>query len=124
MKIIQVGLGSFGKKWMKVILDDKRWDFLSIATRNKETLRRCGYEIGVPEEAQFTDFETMLKKTKEADAVLITTPYFLHTKQILLSLQYGKHVLVEKPLCGSLEEAYKIREAVKKSGKTLMVSEN
>lgn len=124
MKIMQVGLGSFGKKWMKVIIDDKNWDFSSIATRNKDTLRDCGSEIGIPEEAQFTEFETMLKNSKEADAVLITTPYFLHTKQILLSLEYGKHVLVEKPLCGSLEEAYKIRDAVKKSGKTLMVAEN
>lgn len=124
MNIIQVGLGSFGKQWIKVILEDEDWCYAGVATRNKETLKQCGVQIGLPKEAQFSNLEDMLSSSQSADAVLITTPYFQHTEQILLSLQHGKNVLVEKPLCGSLEEAYEIRDAVKESGKTLMVSEN
>ena len=124
MNIVQVGLGSFGKQWMKVILEDKQWCYTGVATRKKETLEQCGRQIGLAKEAQFDNLEDMLLKSQSADAVLITTPYFQHTEQILLSLQYGKHVLVEKPLCGSLEEAYQIRDAIKESGKKLMVAEN
>jgi predicted dehydrogenase len=124
MNIVQVGLGSFGKQWMNVVHKDDRWSHSGIATRNQDTLRRCGTDLGVPEEAQFSSLESMLLGTQDADAVLITTPYFLHTEQILLALEHGKHVLVEKPLCGSIEDAYRIRDAVKESGKTLMVAEN
>jgi len=124
MNIVQVGLGSFGKQWMRVVHQDSCWSYSGIATRDRETLRQCGADIGVPVESQFSNLENMLLGTKDVDAVLITTPYFLHTEQILLALEQGKHVLVEKPLCGSIEEAYRIRDAVKESGKTLMVAEN
>jgi len=124
MNIVQVGLGSFGKQWMTVVHQDDNWSYSGIATRDQKTLRQCGADIGVPGEDQFSSLENMLLGTKDVDAVLITTPYFLHTEQILLALEQGKHVLVEKPLCGSLTDAYRIRDAVKESGKTLMVAEN
>ena len=54
----------------------------------------------------------------------ITTPYFKHAEQALTALAYRKNVLVEKPLCSSFPDALRIRDAVRESGKTLMVSEN
>lgn len=124
MKIVQVGLGVFGRKWMDVILEDGHWEYSAIATRNGDVREEGGDLCGLPESARFTNLEEMLAHSKDADAVLITTPYFLHAKQVLRSLRHGRHVLVEKPLCASLEDAYSIREAVRDSGRTLMVAEN
>ena len=124
MKIAQVGLGSFGRKWMNVILRDGEWEYSAIATRNDKAREVAGDCCGLPESARFSNFEEMLEHSKDTDAVLITTPYFMHTEQVLMSLSHMRHVLVEKPLCASLEEAQSIRDAVRDSRMTLMVAEN
>jgi len=57
----------------------------------------------------------------EVDAVSVTTPDFAHTEIVLAALEAGKDVLVEKPLATNLEDATRIEEAVKRSGRKLMV---
>jgi predicted dehydrogenase len=121
---MQVGLGSVGRKWMNVILEDEDWKYSAISTRDDEAREETGDLCGLPEGSRFTNLEEMLTKTKDVDAILVTTPYFMHAEQVLESLRHGTNVLVEKPLCASMEEANRIRDAVRKSGKTLMVAEN
>lgn len=57
----------------------------------------------------------------EVDAVVIGTPTFTHAEIATAALSAGKHVLSEKPLASSLEEAHRIASAVEKSGKTFMI---
>jgi len=59
----------------------------------------------------------------EIDGVMILTEFCFHTDLIIRCAEDGKHILVEKPLCTSMEDAEKIREAVKKSGKKFYMSE-
>jgi predicted dehydrogenase len=47
----------------------------------------------------------------EVDAVVIATPHPLHVKPGIEALQAGKHVLMQKPLCGDMEEANRFVEA-------------
>lgn len=58
---------------------------------------------------------------KDIEAVSICTWNNTHAEIAIASLQSGKHVLVEKPLCKTVEEAMKVEEAVKSSGKILQV---
>ncbi|MCU6339777.1 Gfo/Idh/MocA family oxidoreductase, partial [Enterobacter quasiroggenkampii] len=44
-----------------------------------------------------------------------------HAPIAIAALEAGKHVLVEKPLCMTVEEALAVQEAQKKSGKTLQI---
>ena len=124
LKLFQVGLGHFGQRWVEVVLSSPDWEFAGLATRNESVLSETGARCGLERGRLFAGLETGLKNLDDIDAVLVTTPYFHHTEDALLALAYGKHVLVEKPLCGDIAEAYKIREAARRSGKTLMVSEN
>ena len=32
-KLIQVGLGGFGRRWLEVVLADPRWEYAALATR-------------------------------------------------------------------------------------------
>ncbi len=57
----------------------------------------------------------------EADAVLVATPNFLHTSEVLTALDAGKDVFVEKPLCSTLEEAYQIRAKAEETGRIVQV---
>lgn len=73
----------------------------------------------IPE--RFTRFADMLDVV---DAVVVATPMQLHAPQAILALQAGKHVLSEVTACVSLEEAWRLLDAVKASGKTYMMAEN
>ena len=58
----------------------------------------------------------------DLDAVLIATPTRLHEEQTLQALDAGLHVLVEKPMATSLEEAERMIAAAKEKGLVLMVN--
>ena len=58
------------------------------------------------------------------DALYICTPHHLHRQHCELGIRHGKHILVEKPLAHSLEDASAIVGAASSSGVTLMVAEN
>lgn len=57
----------------------------------------------------YTDVEELLKNT-EIDAVYIATPVVFHARQAMLAADYGKHILLEKPISISVEEGEKLLE--------------
>src|SRR5205823_925293 len=58
-----------------------------------------------------TDYTTVLEDPG-IRGVIITTRHNLHAAQTVSALQAGKHVLVEKPLCLSLDELSSIQAAL------------
>jgi predicted dehydrogenase len=71
----------------------------------------------------YTDYQTMLD-TADIDAVDICLPHHLHKDAIVAAAQAGKHVLCEKPLCLTADEAEEVAAAVEASGITLMCAHN
>ena len=65
----------------------------------------------------------LLLKDPKIDAVFIATPAPDHVKHVIESLQAGKHVLCAVPAALTLEDCYKLRDAVRKSGLTYMMAE-
>ncbi len=55
------------------------------------------------------------------DAVVIAAPTVLHYELGMPCLRQGKHVLMEKPMCASWEEAQNLVEAAERSHAVLMV---
>ncbi len=58
------------------------------------------------------------------ELVCVNSPNRLHASQALAALEAGKHVLVEKPLCLTLDEADSLCTAAKKRGRMLGYAEN
>ncbi len=63
----------------------------------------------------------MLDTEKDLDAVSICTYNATHAECAIDSLNHGIHVLLEKPMCVTTEEAIEIMKAEKKSGKILSI---
>lgn len=63
-----------------------------------------------------------LLKSGEIDAVYVATPNFLHMQYAVPALEAGIHVLLEKPMASSVEDAEAILAAQKKSGAKLMIA--
>lgn len=60
----------------------------------------------------------------EIEAVIICLPHDLHRAVVIDALKHGKHVLVEKPLALSIEEADQMIEAAETNQRNLMVGQN
>lgn len=74
--------------------------------------------------ALYHDWNTLLAEQRDLDAVIIALPHQLHAPAILAAAGAGKHILCEKPMCMTLEEADTILEAVARSGVTYMSAHN
>ena len=77
-KLIQVGLGGFGRRWLEVVLADRRWEYAALATRRPAVREAAARRAGLPPERAVGSLAAALEAAPEADAVLVTTPYFRH----------------------------------------------
>ena len=70
----------------------------------------------------YTDYREMLKQP-QIEMVTITAPNRLHAQMTVDIANAGKHVVCEKPLCMTLEEADLMIETCRKQGVLLMYAE-
>jgi predicted dehydrogenase len=65
-----------------------------------------------------------LARDPEVEAVTITAPNALHCEMALAMAQAGKHVICEKPLCVTLDEADRMIAACRANGVLLLYAES
>lgn len=70
---------------------------------------------------QYETVEAMLTDGN-VDALVVSTPNYLHARQTIAALNAGVHVMVEKPMAMNAQEAEQMCEAAEKSGALLMVA--
>jgi predicted dehydrogenase len=70
----------------------------------------------------FQDYRQMLQQP-EIEMVTITAPNHLHCQMTCGVAAAGKHVVCEKPLCMTLEEADQMLDACRRQGMLLMYTE-
>lgn len=71
----------------------------------------------------YSDYKEILADPT-IDAVVVAGPNSLHMTQTIEALNAGKHVLVEKPMATTREDAKAMIEAARKTGKFLMIGLN
>ena len=72
----------------------------------------------------YSDYKEMLKRD-DIDVVHVLTPHYLHAPMVIDAANAGKHVLSEKPMAISMEQANAIIEAGKRNNVTLgVISQN
>ena len=124
LKVIQVGMGGWGRNWAKnVVPNVKGVELVAYVDLVAANLKLTQTEVGVPAEKTFLTVEEAIAGT-DADAVLITTFLEGHIPVTLAALEAGKHVLVEKPFAPTVEEAAKAIETARRKKRVLMVSQN
>ena len=88
---------------------------------NEKNLKRVGKKN--PGADLSMDYREVLKRP-DIDCVHICLPHHLHAKICIEAFEAGKHVLCEKPIAHTLQEADAMIMAGKKAGKTFMIAEN
>jgi predicted dehydrogenase len=118
LKIAVIGVGSISHEHLRAYKNHPEVELYAVCDMNAERAKRKGEENGVAK--IYFNYQEALADP-EIDAVSICTWNHTHAEISIAALDAGKHVLVEKPLCKTVEEALLMQEAVKRSGKILQV---
>lgn len=124
IRVLQVGCGGITAAWFKNATTFDDVEYVGLVDLNPEAARKKRDEFGLdPQIPIFTDLATALRETSP-DVVFDCTIPAAHTPTALLALEHGAHVLSEKPMSDTLENARKALEAAQKSGKIYSIIQN
>lgn len=112
-----IGAGYWGKNLVRNFNTNKKVDKLLICDSNPEILKKT--KTNFPHLQLFNDINEML--SYPLDGVVIATPPKLHALHAKKVLDKDLHLLVEKPLTTSLDDAMAIVRTAEKKNLTLMV---
>ena len=90
---------------------------VAVADKNEKRAKKVAEKYGVD---YYTDPEKLLQRD-DVDSVSICTPVALHMEHTIRAFEYGKHVLVEKPMARDVHECNEMIKASEKASRILMV---
>lgn len=121
LRVGVIGCGSIARKrHLPEYRVNEKVEIVAVCDLLAERAAETADEYGA---ASYTDYKELLQHP-EIDAVSVCLPNYLHAPVTIAALEAGKHVLCEKPMATSIEEAEAMNLAAKKFGKTLMIAHN
>lgn len=115
MKIGIIGLGYWGKHYVRLINNNPTVKLVALCDINQNNLDKFSY-LNVN---YFTDYKELFK-SKLIDTVIIVTIAKEHYKIILKALEYNLNIFVEKPIVTNLNDCIKIKSSMNNTNTKLM----
>jgi predicted dehydrogenase len=113
-----VGIGGWGKNLLRNFATlpeaELRW------ACDADEGRRAAYNGSYPAVRFTADLDDLLADP-DLDAVVVATPVPTHHALARRAMEAGKHVMIEKPMAWSVEEARDLRDVAAETGRVLMV---
>ncbi|MCI8623561.1 MAG: Gfo/Idh/MocA family oxidoreductase [Provencibacterium sp.] len=119
LKIGVIGVGNIAREHIQAYLKNPNTELYAFCDINEEQLRKMSEKYHITR--CYTDKEEMLRALPELDAVSVCTWNSAHAACAIAALEAGKHVLCEKPMAASAEEARQMAAAAEKNGKLLQI---
>lgn len=102
--------------WMK----NPHAQIVRVSSHNRASAEKLVAKFGL--DATVGDNFDGILRDERVDIVNVSGPNQVHTEQGIAAAQAGKHLLMEKPMCVSMEENRALRDAVAKAGVKSVVS--
>lgn len=112
-----LGLGAFGESHIRAYRGLPYVEIAAVASRSPERAGAIARKYGIP--TWYGTHEELIADPS-INAISITTAEYEHRLPAVAALAAGKHVLVEKPIASTLEDAEAIIEAARTSPGILM----
>ncbi len=121
VKVGIIGCGGIANgKHMPSLSKLKDVEMVAFCDLVEEKAIKAKEQYGVPEAKVYTDYKELLKD-KDIEVVHVCTPNRSHAPISIDSLHAGKHVMCEKPMAKTAEDARKMVEAARETGKKLTI---
>jgi len=104
-----IGVGNMGKHHARVYSEMKECRLVAVSDVDEEKGKKIAKQHNCE---YYKNFQEMLK---DIDAVSIAVPTVFHKAVALECIKAGKHVLIEKPIADTVENAKEIIEAAKRN---------
>lgn len=120
LRVALVGCGGVARRYRKTYARLSNVSVAAVVDVNLQEARAAAAELGA---------ECVSGKLEDAlapgvDALIISTPNYLHCTQAVTALEAGKHVLLQKPMARTAPECDAILAAQQRSGRRLGVYMN
>ncbi|NLS76458.1 MAG: Gfo/Idh/MocA family oxidoreductase [Chloroflexi bacterium] len=122
-RAVLVGCGGISRAWFKAAQEMEGLSFVGLVDINRAAAEEKAAEFGLKDAVLDTDLGRVLQST-QPDVVFNCTIPDAHMPVTLEALEHGCHVLGEKPLADSMENAYKMIEAARKANRIFAVIQN
>lgn len=99
LKIGVIGAGHLGKIHLKQIREIPQYELTGFFDSDPAVAKKVSEELGVP------SFSSAIELIKNVDVVDVVVPTIAHCEYATIALRQFKHVFIEKPLAGTVEEA-------------------
>ncbi|MDP6984307.1 MAG: Gfo/Idh/MocA family oxidoreductase [Candidatus Latescibacterota bacterium] len=99
------------------IASSDEMEVVLVSGRKADRLQKICDDFDVPRWTQ--SYDDVLSDP-EVDAVIVATPHPLHVSWGIKAMAAGKHVLMQKPLCGDMAEANDFVAAVEATDRTVL----
>lgn len=107
LKAAVIGVGGIGQHHARNYREIPDVDLIAVCDSDEAALARVTTGFGM---VTFTSYETLFKELKP-DLVSIAVPTVLHFEVAMQALEHGIHVLVEKPISSTYDQAMELIEA-------------
>ena len=121
LKVAVIGNGGISGVHLRGYSLNPDVEIYALCDINEERLNRRGDEYHVDPARRFTDVNEMLAACPEIEAVSVCTWNAAHAQCAIAALNAGKHVLCEKPMAMTVEEAEAMQAAAEKNNRLLMI---
>src|SRR3954471_15786552 len=113
-----IGCGGFGLYALQQFSQVPGVTLAGMAGTHRQAAYAAAQRFGIPD---IEDVDKLLARD-DVDLVYIATPPFLHHTQAIAALEAGKHVICEKPLAMSLEQADAMIATAKKRDRLVVAN--
>lgn len=117
LKMAMIGIGVGGAEILPAMEAMPEIDLMAGADVNHTTLER--FQARYPNTRVFDTVEKLCDDP-DVEAVWISSPNRFHAEHAIMAAEHGKHVVVEKPMALSLEQAERMVKTAERNGVKLM----
>lgn len=107
-----IGVGAMGQNHVRVYSKIKNANLMAVSDLMKGTLAEVSKKYKT---VGYVDYDNVLKM-QEIEAVSVCVPTTYHFEVVMSAIEQGKHVLVEKPIAFTLDEAKEMVDAARDAG--------
>ena len=116
-----IGMGIRGNLYADTLKFNPYAEVTAFSEKDEGRLKEAASKCDVP---HYSDFHEMLEK-EQMQLVIVALPDHLHKDAVIMAAEKSLHLLIEKPLATSAEDAKQMVQAIKKAGiKALVGFEN
>ena len=117
LRIAVIGVGSMGQNHARIYFHSDNTILVAVSDNYLPNAEKIGKKYNIP---YYQDYNEMLQQ-EQIDAISIAVPTSLHKEVALACIHKKKHILLEKPIASTEQEAQEIINAAKEHNIILMI---